>query len=183
MRLRTSDFEGVLGVLGEAYADDGPLPFTPDVLERLAELLRCEYATFEELDFLPRVVRSYTGCSWDPYLPDGEFTDAWWDELEVCRRPTYPSGIAKASDACDRPFRGALHDAMFETLRAPRRTDDRARHAGDGACRARLPQRRANVRRARTPRGADAEATRRVPRSQREGAAAARSAPACAPAW
>jgi DNA-binding CsgD family transcriptional regulator len=116
-RLQTSDFEGVLSVLGEAYADDGPLPFTGGVLERLAELLRCEYATYMELDFLPRVVRSYTGCRWDPYLPDGQHTDAYWDELEVRRRPTHPSGIATASDARDAPFRGPLHDEMFETLR------------------------------------------------------------------
>ena len=103
----------MLGVLGEAYADDGPLPFTPDVLERLAELMRCEYATFEELDFLPRVVRSYTGCSWDPYCPDGQMTDAYWDESEAMPRPR---GIAKASDVPDEPSRGPLHDAMYETL-------------------------------------------------------------------
>ena len=107
----------MLGVLGEAYADDGPLPFTPDVLERLAELLRCEYASYMELDFLPRVVRSYTGCSWDPYLPDGQMTDDYWDECEVMPRRTHRSGIAKASHVPDELSRGPLHDEMFETLR------------------------------------------------------------------
>jgi DNA-binding CsgD family transcriptional regulator len=116
VRLRTSDLEGVLGVLGEAYAHDGPLPFTAELLERLAELLRCEYASYMELDFLPRVVRSYSGCSWDPYLPHGDMTDAYWDECEVIPRRTHPSGIAKKSDVPDEPSAGPLHDEMFETL-------------------------------------------------------------------
>ena len=45
-----SDLAGLLTVMGEAHELDEPEPFTPLVLNRVADSLGREYATYYELD-------------------------------------------------------------------------------------------------------------------------------------
>ena len=54
-RLRAADLEAVLSFLGEAQTVDGPAPFTPELLDRLIEIVGCEYASFSEVDDPMRV--------------------------------------------------------------------------------------------------------------------------------
>jgi DNA-binding CsgD family transcriptional regulator/PAS domain-containing protein len=82
-RLRTSDLEAVLTFLGEAESIDGPVPFTTALLDRLAELMRCEYATYEERDNLSRIVVDYTPCTAENELELSDVTDEDWEEWQA----------------------------------------------------------------------------------------------------
>jgi DNA-binding CsgD family transcriptional regulator len=105
-RLLRSDLEGLLGVLGDAHTHDGPLPLTVELVERLAALMRCEWVTFHEYDFLHRVHPLEIACAWDPN-PNADLTDAWWDEASPMPPQRYPRGVAKWSDTqSQRPFVG-----------------------------------------------------------------------------
>jgi DNA-binding CsgD family transcriptional regulator len=124
-RLRRSDLEGLLGVLGDAHTHDGPLPFTVELVERLAALMGCEFVTFHEYDFLRRVHPLEIACSWDPN-PDADLTDAWWDEASPMPPQRYPRGVAKWSDTQSRrPFEGTqdeqwgIRDEISICLDAP----------------------------------------------------------------
>ena len=61
--LRTRDFEATLTFLGELNEVDGPEPFTTELLDRLLELVPCEFATYQQIDLATGVVSSYVACS------------------------------------------------------------------------------------------------------------------------
>lgn len=77
-RLGAADLQAVLSFLEEAQTVDGPAPFTRGLLDRLAGIVGCMYATYEEADYPGRVVHRYITCS-----ADGGTADApdsyWWD--------------------------------------------------------------------------------------------------------
>jgi DNA-binding CsgD family transcriptional regulator len=75
-RLRAADLEAILSFLAEAQTVDGPAPFTPELLDRLIEIVGCEYASFSEVDEPMRVERRYVASSTEPVMP---VDDAWWE--------------------------------------------------------------------------------------------------------
>jgi DNA-binding CsgD family transcriptional regulator len=61
--LRHADFEGALGFLSEAEAATGPDPFPSELLDRLRELVPCEFVTYCELDQPGKRTLVLDGCS------------------------------------------------------------------------------------------------------------------------
>ena len=77
-RLRTADLEAVLSFLEEAQTVAGPAPFTTELLDLLAEIVGCPYATFSEVDHRGRVIHQTVLCSADPWTGE-EDDDEWWE--------------------------------------------------------------------------------------------------------
>ena len=90
-RLRAADLEAVLSFLEEAQTVDGPAPFTPELLDRLIEIVGCEYASFSEVDDPMRVARFYVRSSGEPLMPED---DGWWESPRTVelRRYRYANG-------------------------------------------------------------------------------------------
>lgn len=63
-----SDLARLLTVMGEAHDLDEPEPFTPLVLDRVADSLHCEYATYYELDVTTGEVSVYVQSSYEEAL-------------------------------------------------------------------------------------------------------------------
>jgi DNA-binding CsgD family transcriptional regulator len=76
-QLRASDLEAVLSFLEEAQAVEGPAPLTPELLDRLATLARCEAAAFFEVDHPTRTLSERVACSWDRRPWNGIPDDVW----------------------------------------------------------------------------------------------------------
>jgi hypothetical protein len=57
------DLKGLLAFVADAHDVDASEPMTTELLDRLTELVGCEYATYEELDWSRRVVTVYVPCS------------------------------------------------------------------------------------------------------------------------
>jgi hypothetical protein len=55
-RLGVADLEAILSLLEEAQAVEGPVPFTPELLDRFAELVHCEEAAYFEVDHPKRIL-------------------------------------------------------------------------------------------------------------------------------
>lgn len=63
MRLSAGDLQAALDFLEEAHEVEGPATFTPDLLERLADVVHCETAFFFEVDQPNRVLSERVGSS------------------------------------------------------------------------------------------------------------------------
>jgi DNA-binding CsgD family transcriptional regulator len=63
--LRTKDLAAVLSFVAETRDADGPEALGTELLDRLAEIVRCEYATYESFDWPRRVVTAYIPCSYE----------------------------------------------------------------------------------------------------------------------
>jgi len=77
MRLHRRDYDAVLTFLEEAHAVEAPVPFTPQLLDRLASLTHCEGATFFEYAPGTNVITVYVPCSTE----EVRWRDAdhgWW---------------------------------------------------------------------------------------------------------
>jgi DNA-binding CsgD family transcriptional regulator len=61
----------------EAEAVEGPVPFTPNLLDHLAEIMGSDYATFANLDHASRTVRAYVPSSAEGDAWKGA-GDEWW---------------------------------------------------------------------------------------------------------
>lgn len=108
-RLRTSDLEAALTFLAGAESVEGPVPFTAELLDRLAELMRCEYATYEEHDHLRRRAVDYASCSAEEQLEIADQTDEEWEHwnalpLQAFKR-AHSAQAVKASDLLPRRTR------------------------------------------------------------------------------
>jgi DNA-binding CsgD family transcriptional regulator len=100
----------VLSFVADAYDADGPEPLDKELLDRLTELVGCEYGTYEAFDWGRCVETAYIPCSNEdpdavppPYVPE-----SFWTPL-----PTpHPSGEAfyKLSDIHDRRERERIRD-------------------------------------------------------------------------
>jgi DNA-binding CsgD family transcriptional regulator len=78
-RLHEADLEAVLAFLEEAQTVEGPAPFTTELMDQLAEIVGCAYATFAEVDHRSRVVHRSVLCSADPWNGEDDDDDDWWE--------------------------------------------------------------------------------------------------------
>ena len=93
-----NDLTAVLGFLEDAgVRPQGTEPFTPHLIDRLTEVLGCEYARYKEIDFARRVEIAHVPCSAeldsrgrDPV----EVTDADWNAVSF--RPVLPGDVLRA---------------------------------------------------------------------------------------
>jgi DNA-binding CsgD family transcriptional regulator len=104
-----NDLTALLGFLEEAGSAAGTEPFTPHLIDRLTEVMVCEYARYKEIDFERRVEIAHVPCSAElDALGDDpvEVTDADWNAVpfDPCYRATFsePAGIFIASDLAAR---------------------------------------------------------------------------------
>jgi DNA-binding CsgD family transcriptional regulator len=77
MRLCGGDLQAALEFLEEAQVVAGPAPFTPQLLDRLAELTRCEEAAYFEVDH-PRHILSLRMTSASSRTPFYGITEDIW---------------------------------------------------------------------------------------------------------
>ncbi|HEX6679775.1 MAG TPA: LuxR C-terminal-related transcriptional regulator [Gaiellaceae bacterium] len=110
MTLRSRDLRAVLSVLADAHRADGPEAVNRELLDRLAELLGCEYATYETFDWPRRLVTAYIPCSNEdseavppPYYPERFWTSPHWLQKTG-------AAFRKLSDVCDRRERERIRD-------------------------------------------------------------------------
>ena len=75
-RLGRSDLEGVLDVVAAAHASEEPAPFTPELLDRLADVAGCDYVTYNAFESGTGVNREYIHCSAETN-PDPEPSGDW----------------------------------------------------------------------------------------------------------
>lgn len=80
-RLGIADYQVVLSFLEDAQTLDGLAPITPELLDRLAQLADCEWATFFEIDHSRRIHTGYIPCAAEGGTLS-ELEDEWW----TCRR-------------------------------------------------------------------------------------------------
>ncbi len=78
-----ADLAAVLGFLEDAQAEEGPAPFPKVLVDRLVDVVGCEFGRYEEMDVARRIEIAYTPCSAevDAEGPSGEMDDAGWDEF------------------------------------------------------------------------------------------------------
>lgn len=101
-RLGTADYAAVLSFLEEAQTLDGLAPITPDLLDRLAQLVACEWASFFKTDHSRRIHTAYIPCA-----AEGgtllETEDEWWTSRRTVEfrrhKSTNRSGPVLLSDA------------------------------------------------------------------------------------
>jgi hypothetical protein len=107
-RLSASDLTAVLSFLEEAQAVEGPAPFTPELLDRLARVTRCEDAAFFEVDHPKRTLDERVTCSWAKRswngMPDDLWTCARTVELQRHKVANGPGPVV-LSDVFSRPLR------------------------------------------------------------------------------
>jgi DNA-binding CsgD family transcriptional regulator len=77
MRLHRRDYDAVLTFLAEAHAVEEPVPFTPQLLDRLASLTHSEGATFFEYAPGTNVITVYVPCSTEE-VRWRDVDHAWW---------------------------------------------------------------------------------------------------------
>jgi DNA-binding CsgD family transcriptional regulator len=115
-RLRSSDLEVVLAFVEEAYTVEGPEPFTPELLDRLATLVPCENVSFEEANVAERALlskvdsRSGYGCDTQYRYRIQSLSDEAWSVMDASpigayRRRTGDFGMVKWSDLFGRRAR------------------------------------------------------------------------------
>jgi DNA-binding CsgD family transcriptional regulator len=108
--MRGKDLAAVLDFLIDAHSLDAPVPFTPELVDRLMDVVGCDTARYKELDVAGRVEIAHLPCSaeMDAFPLDLEgMTEADWDQLsrDPCFRASRsePSGIFIASELIARP--------------------------------------------------------------------------------
>lgn len=69
-RLSATDYQGVLHVLGEAGAVDGPTPFPEPVLDALRRLVPCDVVAYHEASSLWEPAWGFVGDPRGPMTPD-----------------------------------------------------------------------------------------------------------------
>jgi DNA-binding CsgD family transcriptional regulator len=107
--LRRQDLRAVLSFVADAHDANGPEALDRELLDRLTEVVSCEYATYETFDW-PRHAVTYISCSNEdpeavppPYYPESFWTSPHW--MEKKRAAFY-----KLSDIHDRRERERLRD-------------------------------------------------------------------------
>jgi DNA-binding CsgD family transcriptional regulator len=90
-QLRSSDLEAVLGFIHAARSMDGPHPLNQTLVDRLTEIVGCDFARYKEIDLAKRIETEYVPCTAEVRafgFEDAEMTDQEWDEFfeEPCNR-------------------------------------------------------------------------------------------------
>jgi DNA-binding CsgD family transcriptional regulator len=75
MRLSVGDLQAAFDFLEEAHEVEGPATFTPELLDRLADLVHCETAFFFEVDQPNRILSERVGSS--------KASAAEWEDLTI----------------------------------------------------------------------------------------------------
>jgi DNA-binding CsgD family transcriptional regulator len=100
-RLPAADLETVLSFLAEAQAVEETLPFTPELLQRLADLVGCEQAIFFQLDRTSRLVNARIPNTltppWDRRTDDEYWTCVRTVELDRRRFAGGPGPLVLAN--------------------------------------------------------------------------------------
>jgi DNA-binding CsgD family transcriptional regulator len=112
--LSTRDLRSTLAWIADAHDVDGPVPLTTELLDRLTELVGCEYATYQELDWAEQRMTTYVWCSNEgqfavppPYVDD----TFWTAEHALHKSPLWDGpGLVKRSDSLDRRERERYRD-------------------------------------------------------------------------
>ena len=105
-----ADAKTLLTFVADAQASEGRVPFTTELLDRLAAVMQCHFATYYELDLLSRVVIDYVPCSDEPSYgatPASEWRDDD-DQREISAHARSDIGrdqVAMWSDTKDRAAR------------------------------------------------------------------------------
>lgn len=86
--LRSSDFEAVLEVVAVAHAIEEPTPFTPKLLDHLADITDCDYVTYNAIDTGTGVASEYIPCSAET-VPDPVPSSDWRDRQQNLQRRGY----------------------------------------------------------------------------------------------
>lgn len=115
MTLRARDLEAVLAFVADANDADAAETLTTELLDRLADLFGCEFASCEEYDWGRRVVTTYVACSNEdplaippPYVPE----DFWTADDSRYPRALHRTGrvFDKLSDRFDRRERERMRN-------------------------------------------------------------------------
>jgi DNA-binding CsgD family transcriptional regulator len=113
--LGVRDLRGVLAFVADAHDVDAPEPLTTELLDRLTELLGCEFVTYNEFDWRRQVVTAQVLCSNEarmglPIDPQ-EMPAGFWTREATDPRFT-PPGVRfdKWSDRMDRRERERVRD-------------------------------------------------------------------------
>lgn len=89
-QLRSSDLEAVLGFIHDARSVDASQPFTQALMDRLTELVGCEFARYKEIDLAKRIETAYVPCTAEVQLfgPDEGISQEEWDGFfeNACNR-------------------------------------------------------------------------------------------------
>jgi DNA-binding CsgD family transcriptional regulator len=117
--LGVRDLRGVLSFVADAHDIDGPDPLTSDLLDRLTELFRCEYATYQTFDWPRRVVTTHVPCSNNPPSAPPYVTEGFWEGR--CRSFFTGAALDKMSDRLprrerERLFKQAEHFDRFRLV-------------------------------------------------------------------
>ncbi len=134
-----ADLAAVLGFLEDAQAEEGPAPFTQTLVDRLVDVVGCEFGRYEEMDVAQRIEIAYTPCSAevDAEGVSDEMDDDGWNEFlsDPCYRASYSCGTAvfiaseevarsgideAASDWGDEFDRWGITDRMWISVEGPR---------------------------------------------------------------
>jgi DNA-binding CsgD family transcriptional regulator len=106
--LSTRDLKGVLAFVSDAHDVDAHVPLTPELLDALAELVGCEYATYQAYDWPRRVVTAHVPCTNEgPFAtPPPYVSEGFWDGS--CHRYWTRAAFDKWSDRLHRRERERL---------------------------------------------------------------------------
>jgi DNA-binding CsgD family transcriptional regulator len=113
MTLRGRDLRVILSFVTDAQDADGPEPLNRELLDRLTELVGCEYATYQHFDWARRVVTAYIPCSnEDPRaVPPPYYPESFWAAAPTGWPPHFPpTPFYKLSDLCDRRERERIRN-------------------------------------------------------------------------
>lgn len=119
--LRQKDLAAVISFVADAHDADGPEALSTELLDRLVELVGCEYATFETFDRPRRRVTGYAPCSnegpdaVDPHVRERDYwtTD---DPLRPGVAPFYKLSSLFSRRERERMRDGARWNAEFRIV-------------------------------------------------------------------
>jgi DNA-binding CsgD family transcriptional regulator len=110
MALRTKDLRALLSFVADAHDADGPEPLSTELLDRLGELVGCEYVTYLRFDWSRQIVSLYVPCSHEATFHAGQEDVGegfWTSDHAACLKR---AGLRKHSDLFDRRERERLRD-------------------------------------------------------------------------
>lgn len=112
------DLKGVLAFVADAHDVDASEPLTTELLDRLTELVGCEYATYHELDWSRRITTAYVPCS-NEAVPRPDVPEDYWTGDDS----RYPGALHRNGRSFDK-----LSDRFGRRQRQRLRDEDEYNH-------------------------------------------------------